>query len=181
MKRLLAFVASTFLLLAAPAFAANCSGYPYLLQNGQPANANQVMANFNSILGCGNTNLAKAGANDDITSLSHLTTPLSQGQGGTGSTTGISSADVTNALGFTPANKSGDTFTGTVAFTDSNYQIYVSSSTAFVVFNAVAPSYFAFNRNTSKLSYVVNGVTIFSVDDAGNAVFAGNVTANGTP
>jgi hypothetical protein len=45
------------LLGAAPALAANCSTYPYTLTNGQTADANQVMANFNSILSCANTGL----------------------------------------------------------------------------------------------------------------------------
>lgn len=80
----------TVLLFAAfgtPALASNCASYPYTLTNGSTADANQVMANFNSILNCGNNNLAHNGANSDITSLSGLTTPLSVAQGGTGSAT----------------------------------------------------------------------------------------------
>jgi hypothetical protein len=74
--------------LSSPALASNCPAYPYTLTNGSTADANQVMANFNSILNCGNNNLAHNGANSDITSLSGLTTPLSKAQGGTGNTTG---------------------------------------------------------------------------------------------
>lgn len=74
-----AFVAGT------PAYALNCPTYSYTLTNGQTADATQVMANFNSILSCTNTNLAHNGANSDITSLSGLLTPLSVSQGGTGS------------------------------------------------------------------------------------------------
>lgn len=81
--------------------ASNCATYPYTLTNGQTADANQVMANFNSILSCGNNNLAKKGANSDITSLSGLTTPLSVAQGGTGNTTGA------------PAGAAGGDLTGT--------------------------------------------------------------------
>lgn len=88
MKRLLALAAVAVALFATPAFAANCPGNPYTLQNGQLADANQVMANFNNLLNCSNNNLAKNGANSDITSLSGLTTPLSVSQGGTGNTTG---------------------------------------------------------------------------------------------
>jgi hypothetical protein len=48
------------------------------------ADANQVMADFNTIVtGC-NTNAAHLGSNTDITSLAGLTTPLSTAQGGTG-------------------------------------------------------------------------------------------------
>lgn len=75
-------------LLLAPAAALACPAYPYQLTNGQTADANQVMANFNNVLTCVN-GLATAGANSNITSLSGLTTPLSVFQGGTGSTTGI--------------------------------------------------------------------------------------------
>ncbi len=35
-----------------PAFAQNCGPYPNTLTNGQPADANQVMANFNTVLNC---------------------------------------------------------------------------------------------------------------------------------
>lgn len=73
----------------APAQAANCSSYSYTLTNGQVADATQVMANFNNILSCANNNLAKNGANSDITSLSGLSTPLSAAQGGTGQSTSI--------------------------------------------------------------------------------------------
>ncbi len=38
--------------LSANALAANCPPYPYTLQNGQPADANQVMDNFNAIRNC---------------------------------------------------------------------------------------------------------------------------------
>jgi hypothetical protein len=84
MRRFL--LAAAILLAPVAAKAANCNGYPYTLVNGQTADANQVMSNFNSILSCANTTLAHNGANSDITSLSGLTTPLSPAQGGTGGT-----------------------------------------------------------------------------------------------
>ena len=83
MKRLALSIA-ILLGLAAPVAAQNCSGYPYTLLNGQVADANQVMANFNNILFCANDNLAHNGNNTDITSLSGLTIPLTVHQGGTG-------------------------------------------------------------------------------------------------
>lgn len=99
MKRLIGIVLGALCLLAAaPAFAANCSSYPYTLTNGQIADATQVMANFNSILSCANSNLAHNAANSDITSLNALSTPLSISQGGTGSATGAISGDVTGTL-----------------------------------------------------------------------------------
>lgn len=83
MRRLLLLLA--FLLLApVAAHAANCSAYTYTLTNGQVADANQVMSNFNTIMNCANSNLAHNGANSDITSLSGISVPLSVPQGGTG-------------------------------------------------------------------------------------------------
>lgn len=101
MNRFLCAVAA--LILAAwfapadKAQAANCSGYPYTLVNGQTADAAKVMADFNTVMSCANSNLAHNGANSDITSLNGLTTPLSLGQGGTGTTVGpIAANDIRN-------------------------------------------------------------------------------------
>lgn len=80
-----------FVLLFAPLVAnATCPSYPFTLTNGQTADANQVMANFNSIAACVNNigGFANAPVNTNITSITALTTPLSVVQGGTGSTTG---------------------------------------------------------------------------------------------
>lgn len=90
MKKLICGIALAWLtLLASPALAANCSGYAFTLTNGQTADATQVMANFNNILSCANNNLAKNGANSDITSLAGLATPITTAQGGTGVTYGL--------------------------------------------------------------------------------------------
>jgi hypothetical protein len=48
---------------------------PYNLQNGQTADATQVMANLNALVTCVGT-AASAGANSDITSLTGLSSPL---------------------------------------------------------------------------------------------------------
>lgn len=89
MKKILAlFAASAALLCAAPVLAANCSPLPYTLTNGTTADASQVMADFNDLLGCSNSSLAHNGANLDITSLGALTTPITILQGGTGNNTG---------------------------------------------------------------------------------------------
>src|SRR6185437_5749107 len=82
---------------AAPALASNCTPYTFTLTNGSTADANQVMSNFNTIMGCANTNLAKNGANSDISSLSGLTTPLSNAQGGTVVFTCFNSTGTANA------------------------------------------------------------------------------------
>jgi hypothetical protein len=51
MKRILLLL--FFALFCGPAFAA-CPSYPYALSNGTTADANQVMANFNTVLNCVN-------------------------------------------------------------------------------------------------------------------------------
>src|SRR3974390_1072194 len=59
-----------------------CTPLPFQLQNGQVADATQVMANYNFSIS-GLANAAAAGNNFDIASLSGLTTPISPALGGT--------------------------------------------------------------------------------------------------
>ena len=80
MSKLLALL--FFLATCMPAVAAVPCSLPFNLQNGQPADATQVMANYNSIIACLG-NAAAAGGNSDITSLTGLTTPISPAGGGT--------------------------------------------------------------------------------------------------
>lgn len=69
---------------------------PFNLQNNTTADATQVMANYNAILTCLG-NAAIAGANNDITQLLALTTPISPTQGGTTFFTGATSGGAANA------------------------------------------------------------------------------------
>lgn len=171
MKKLIALVALLMGMIAAPAMAANCSGYPYTLQNGQLADANQVMANFNNILNCGNTNLAKNGANSDITSLSGLTTPLTQAQGGTGSTT------IIGGLGYTPVNQAGDTMTGDL-FRSFSYGLTIDGEGNAAIAMGVGNT-IRYNFSVNAFDFIIAGVLVARIDSAGNAFFKGNVTANG--
>ena len=81
MKTLLAIL---FLLLTAVPAAAGvpCGPMQFQLQNGQVADATQVMANFNQLVTCFG-GAAIAGNNNDITALSALTTPIPPALGGT--------------------------------------------------------------------------------------------------
>jgi microcystin-dependent protein len=95
MKYLLALLLS---LLASPALAGVSCVLPFNIQNGQPADATQVMANYNALVACLG-NAAAAGANSDITSLSGITTPIPKSAGGTpvyigGTSTGSANAQV---------------------------------------------------------------------------------------
>ena len=58
MLRTVIIVSLGFLLLTRAAAAQNCPAYTYTLTNGATADANQIMGNFNSILGCANNSLA---------------------------------------------------------------------------------------------------------------------------
>lgn len=64
-----------------PALAGVTCSLPFTLTNGTVADATQVMANYNALVTC-LTNAAAAGANNDITSLSALTTPITPNEGG---------------------------------------------------------------------------------------------------
>jgi len=69
---------------------------PFTLTNGTPADATQVMANYNALVTC-LTQAAHAGANSDITSLTGLTTAISPTQGGTPTFVGADSTGTANA------------------------------------------------------------------------------------
>ena len=71
MKKILLGIV-TLLCMSVPALAANCAAYPYTLTNGQTADANQVMADFNNILSCGNT--ALLGVNNNLSDLNNAAT-----------------------------------------------------------------------------------------------------------
>ncbi len=101
-----------------PALANVTCSLPFTLTNGTIADATQVMANYNALVTC-LTNAAAAGANNDITSLSGLSTPITPNQGGSnvfiGTSPTASGADLTIAS-TTPANYS-NTRGYTVIFT----------------------------------------------------------------
>lgn len=68
--KILTYIAAALLLVLGTsdfARAQNCSAYPYTLTNGQTADANQVMSNFNTIRSCGNNNLL--GKNNNLSDL----------------------------------------------------------------------------------------------------------------
>jgi hypothetical protein len=75
---------------------------PFNLLNGTTADATQVMANYNALVTC-LTNAAAAGANNDITSLSALSTPITPVAGGSttyigGTSTGSANAQVVGSV-----------------------------------------------------------------------------------
>lgn len=96
MKRLL-LALCFFIGLQHAALAASCSSYPFTLQNNTTADATQVMSNFNTVRNCVINNAAGSGVNTDITSLTGLSTPLSQAQGGSATYIGGTSGGSANA------------------------------------------------------------------------------------
>lgn len=109
------------------ALASNCPSYPYTLTNGTTADANQVMANFNSILNCSNgfgssvnQDVATSGAN-----LGLLSTPNVWGgapQTFAASTTGAASINLPP---------------GTAPSSPNNGDVWTTTSGAFVQINGV--------------------------------------------
>jgi hypothetical protein len=76
---------------------------PFDLTNGQTADANQVMANFNDIVSGVNANAANAPVNTNITQLAGLTTPIPPALGGSsvyvgGPTVGSANAQQVSSL-----------------------------------------------------------------------------------
>lgn len=93
-------------LFTSPAYAGVSCSVPFNLQNGNTADATQVMANYNAILACFG-NAAGAGVNVDITALTALSTPLTPSQGGTtvyvgGTSTGTANVQIVGVV--TPAS-----------------------------------------------------------------------------
>lgn len=98
MKRL--FFSLCALLWASIAHANVPCSLPFNLLNGTTADATQVMANYNALITCLQS-AAIAGANNDITSLSGLTTPLTRNQGGSPVYIGGPSSGTANAQSVT--------------------------------------------------------------------------------
>lgn len=94
MKKL---IAALLLAFTTAAHAGVPCSVPFNLTNGSTADASQVMANYNAILACLANGTAASGANNDITALLALTTPIPPAGGGTTSYVG-GSASGTNAI-----------------------------------------------------------------------------------
>ena len=166
MKRLILKAAVVLSLLAGAAHAGSCNPYPYTLVNGQLADANQVMADFNLIRNCALNNLASNGANSDITSLNGLLTPLSVAQGGTGNTSGTSPTATALTPGGTIAMTGDVTYTSPT-FTGAN----ITAAGTLATVNG-SPGSFA------NATLTVNGkglVTAASASPAGTTSVAGPV------
>ncbi len=135
-----------------PALANVTCSLPFTLTNGTIADATQVMANYNALVTC-LTNAAAAGANNDITSLSGLTTPITPGQGG--SNVYIGSAPTASGADLTIASTAPTNYSNTRGYT--------------VIFTAVA-------TNTSVQTLSVNAQTkknIYKQSTAGPVPLSG--------
>ncbi len=140
MKKFLLAFALYVLAALSPAYAGVSCSVPFNLTNGTTADASQVMANYNAILSCLANNSAASGANSDITSLLGLTTPISNGQGGTASYIGKA------------------TSTGS-----ANAQIVAATlPTGFVLTQGWQVIFYAGFTNTGAMTLLVNGQTVAS-------------------
>lgn len=206
MLRKLSLVVAAVLLFPLSALAANCPSFTYTLTNGTTADANQVMANFNTLLTCANNSLANSGVNTTIIQLTGLTTPLSVPQGGTGSTSfpansvlaGNGSSPVTTTLIGTLLR---NYIAGLTLSNDSatpNSVLDISAGSAMDSTNVVMMSTAAFTKATggawaagSSANGMGNGLTIasntwyhvFEIINAGVAdiYFDTSVTAANAP
>jgi hypothetical protein len=130
-----------------------------------------------------------------------------QGMPGPPGTPGIAdAADVIAALGYTPANKAGDTFGGNVVAPAlvGNSQVYSPGYGTFqtgvyptptaryqlggdggtyadVTFDADNLARIRYAYASKMLVYYVANVPVFSVDQAGNVIAKGAIVPNGTP
>jgi hypothetical protein len=118
---------------------------PNVLVNGTVADASQVMADFNAITACLLGNIAASGANNDITGLFALTTPIAPVNGGTpiylgSSSTGSANAQIiatTIPSNFTLGNGRSVLFTASLTNTAA-LQVNVASSGLVNVFRRTA-------------------------------------------
>jgi hypothetical protein len=87
-------------LIAAPLAvrAANCPGYSFILTNGQTADANQVMGNFNTIMNCANNVLAPISA---LTNLAPINAPAFTGGISVSGATALQGTTISGALSVT--------------------------------------------------------------------------------
>lgn len=165
-----------FLLVsAAPAFATNCVPFTYTLTNGTTADANQVMANFNTLLNCSNNNLAHNGANSDITQLTGLTTPLSVPQGGTGlsmlTAHAVPIGNAASTPNFAAPSTAGYVLTDNGASADPSFTAPITSSTAV---NSLAT-----NVSLTNTSLYFDGPSV-AQGSSGTWFASGTITAQDT-
>src|SRR3974390_3267293 len=118
MKKLLVFLFASLIWMGS-AQAQIIGALPYTFVNGQVADANQVMANFNFIVNSTNANAANSGINTNITQLNALVTPLTPAQGGTSIYVGGTSTNSGNAYTIGSPSPTGFSLTTgkTVCFT----------------------------------------------------------------
>jgi hypothetical protein len=131
MKR---FLVILMLLLPSFAQAQIIPTLPVTLTNGSLADANQVMSNFNTIVTGTNTNGAKNGANNDITALGALTTPLTPTQGGSSVYSGADAGSANAYLVTTPVPinftlRSGNTVNFIPSFTNTGPSTLATAGT----------------------------------------------------
>ncbi len=116
------FLGLVFSLWTSVACAGVTCSLPYDLLDDNTAYASQVMANYNAIITC-LTNAAAAGANDDITALLALTTPIPASAGGSVVYVGGTSGGSANAQTITPLTPTG------LALTKGNFAVFVAGFT----------------------------------------------------
>jgi hypothetical protein len=144
-------ILALLLAFALPVFAraATCPTYPFTLTNGLVADANQVMANFNSILNCANSSLQPT-----------ITFPISIANGGSGQTT--ASAALTAFGGLAISNNLSDL--GSAATARTNLGLGTAALAATGTSGHTLP--FLDGANTWSGDQAITGSHLLSMDGA---------------
>jgi hypothetical protein len=162
MKKLILAFLLVFML---PVFAraATCPTYPFTLTNGQIADANQVMANFNSILNCANSSLQPT-----------ITFPISIANGGSGQTT--AGAALTAFGGLAINNNLSDL--GSVSTARTNLGLGTAALANTGTSGHALP--FLDGSNTWSNNQTINGANVLDMDGAAGTNRAISFTTSGS-
>jgi hypothetical protein len=167
--------------LAAPSLAdAQCAALPFQLTNGQAADASQVMANFNALLGCinGTVNPGTAGqvgyyaANGQTISGTSLSNLLDSA---IGSTRGALLERGASGWAVVPPGTSGTVLTSNGPGADPAYLAAANGSRGLFsgLLSAIRPSQSStgfstwLNQGTARVTDTTDGMTLFNASEGG--------------
>ncbi len=87
-------------------------------------------------------------------------------------------ADIPSRLGFVPANKAGDTFSGAIK-RDPDFYMEMQGSNPIISFDG--NDFIQYDRAANKFNFIIGSVVQASIDATGTLRVRGNVIGNTTP
>lgn len=84
--------------------------------------------------------------------------------------------DIPSRLGYTPANKAGETFDGPIK-RDANFFLHLSGTNPYIQFDA--GDYILFDRVNNRLSLLIGSSTVVRFDSNGNLNVTGDILSDG--